>query len=1312
MSGGEHGSSFFFALVVVVAAGAGPAWAQCSAGAACSWAGTTGSWFDGANWTPAPGPPNAASQVFVTNGGTANIDNNALTATSSNATIDGSTVHLLSGNSWTNNGSAALGINSDSGALTVGSSLRLGLLQIDNGASVTTTGTGGPANVGTVIIGDAANSGGNITLGNGTAGTAQLLSTATGGSNLDVGYAGSGALNVNANSTVSGFNGMTIGALTGSSGFVTINGTNASVDVSGGSITVGSSGVGTLNVENGGTLTSGSGASIADQIGSTGSSATVTGTGSVWTANNMTVGNNAVGSLTVSSGGTLNVGGNGINIANSTGSATSNVLVDNGSINFTGSAFSTSLNVAPGDNGSMTVQNGGLVTDTVSGNVLTVGGGALAPSTGSLTVTGTGSSVNFGTTDDSGTAEFANNTNSTAISITGGGHLTTDFSLVGFAAVNNVNTNVLVSGTGSNWTSNDEIILGFDSDYSTLGQTQASTGSLTINLGATVDAQAVIVGRVIDTGGTPTSTDTLSVDGAGSRLDITAGANRTGGLTVGYYGTGVMSVTNGAQVTADHVILGLSSIDAAMWDLNAPAMNSTGTLTVSGTGSSLTVGTSLIVGDNLGGTNPVLIGTQIQGTGTATGFLDILAGATVSDATATLGANLGATGTVLVDGVGSNWLNTGTVTIGNAGSGLLTISNSANVSASSILLGQQGQVRLLGGSITGNVEGTAANTGNFVAGGNALVTGELGGTTTLSSVIVNDSGTLTVGGSLGATQTTIGSGTTGNATLIMSGAAINGPIDSFHAGLNTLIIGPTGGTTTLASASSNLGATTQLGMLELKPNATLDASLFHNTINAALVSLDTGSNLDIGATATYTNNTQLQLPGTGVRTLTGNLVQGSGGLLTVEVNPTSAAQLKVTGNAALNGTLGLVYDPGVYSAHTYTLLTASSVTGNFTNILTSGTPGAFDQTVTIDPADVLLTLSAHIVAPTETTTFSSTTSTIVENGQLATAMVLDRIGSQLGGIGTGPLFGAARPPTGMQLAALGDRDTNLAAMGEVAALLPQVAQQYGGWFRGIGNFASVDNKGALPGFNADSGGFMTGFDRPLSPTVFVGIAGSYVHSDVNDRSSGTGGIDNGRVMAYGGGLLGSAIWSATAGYAHDWIDTSRPILGIGTAQESHGGDEVTAGTQFGLPLPVGQALVTPKAGLEFLHLGESSFAETGAGGFDLTSPSRTTDSLRPFVALAAAQDFTTADGTRIVPEARLGFSYEALSNSRGLTVDTIGGVNFQVPGARPSRAQLTAGIGVTVQARSDMDVYVDYDSIVHTGNTLDQAASAGLRIKF
>jgi fibronectin-binding autotransporter adhesin len=198
--------------------------------------------------------------------------------------------------------------------------------------------------------------------------------------------------------------------------------------------------------------------------------------------------------------------------------------------------------------------------------------------------------------------------------------------------------------------------------------------------------------------------------------------------------------------------------------------------------------------------------------------------------------------------------------------------------------------------------------------------------------------------------------------------------------------------------------------------------------------------------------------------------------------------------------------------------------------------------------------------------------------------------------------------------------------------------------------------------------------------------------------------------------VGPSLLTATAGYAYDWIDTSRSLF-LGTATESHGANEATAAAQWSLPLQVqgvgqGVATLTPKAGVQFLHLGEHGFTETGASGFDLSTAGHTTNSLQPFVALSLSQKFTTADGTLITPELRLGYDREALSGSRTLTVATVSGSLFPVTGVKPSKNIATAGAGLTLQAGPALSLYATYDAVLPIANTTEHTVQAGFRLKF
>jgi len=79
-------------------------------------------------------------------------------------------------------------------------------------------------------------------------------------------------------------------------------------------------------------------------------------------------------------------------------------------------------------------------------------------------------------------------------------------------------------------------------------------------------------------------------------------------------------------------------------------------------------------------------------------------------------------------------------------------------------------------------------------------------------------------------------------------------------------------------------------------------------------------------------------PGIGTLTLKKGYTQGAGGTLGIEVNPTTANLLAVTGAANLAGTLALTFDPGTYvPSMTYPIVTATGgVSGTFGTVTQSG----------------------------------------------------------------------------------------------------------------------------------------------------------------------------------------------------------------------------------------------------------------------------------------------------------------------------------------------------------------------------------------
>ena len=182
--------------------------------------------------------------------------------------------------------------------------LATGVMTVSDQAVVTFTST---AN-GVVTIGDDAFSAGTLTvtgagsLVQSTGGTAEWW---IGGSIADTG--GAGTLNVLDGGQVTSTGRMVLGYIGGSTGYVTVDGTDSQVDANGDYILVGFNGVGNMDVTGGGVVNANR-IFVADAVGSAGSELDITGPGSVVNIDRLLhVGDTVRGTVVVSAGGQLNV---------------------------------------------------------------------------------------------------------------------------------------------------------------------------------------------------------------------------------------------------------------------------------------------------------------------------------------------------------------------------------------------------------------------------------------------------------------------------------------------------------------------------------------------------------------------------------------------------------------------------------------------------------------------------------------------------------------------------------------------------------------------------------------------------------------------------------------------------------------------------------------------------------------------------------------------------------------------------------------------------------------------------------------------
>ena len=439
-------------------------------------------------------------------------------------------------------------------------------------------------------------------------------------------------------------------------------------------------------------------------------------------------------------------------------------------------------------------------------------------------------------------------------------------------------------------------LVSFRCAAATIGEAVDSTGTLNVNIGA------------------------FSVTGS----DLTQTQ-----LIVGNHGTGMLTITNGAELN----VLGFNS--RVTLGNNATAA---GSLTVSGAGSTWTNRNELWVGGSGSGTLIIQNGGRLRCTSSA-GFSNAI------------GVFPGASGAATVDGPGSTWTYSNELVVGNGGDGTLTITN--------------------GGSLINNVSGSTSVGSD--GSGTATVTGPGSTWNTNGSLNIGSTGTgaLAVldGGSLVSGSSMIRGLNAGSGHVLVADAdsiwTVNGPLTiglpeaGFGTGPTRLTINP-GGT---VSVAQNIDLDTN-GVLELH-GGTLSAD------EIGLGGLLFNGQFDWTSGTLHVKTFRKSLlnqggkfaPGlsAGPTVIDGNYTQQAGAELEIEIGgPVSGTQydfVGIEGAAFLDGGLRLtLIDNFIPTAtQTFTVLASFGITGTFSNapngqrLATTDGLGSF--VVNYEPAD-------------------------------------------------------------------------------------------------------------------------------------------------------------------------------------------------------------------------------------------------------------------------------------------------------------------------------------------------------------------------
>lgn len=595
------------------------------------------------------------------------------------------------------------------------------------------------------------------------------------------------------------------------------------------------------------------------------------------------IGQTGSGSLTIKNGGIVSNGTG--HIGNDEGADGQVTVTDDGSQ----WKNNGSIYVGYSGIGTLNIENGGSVS--VFNHV---GIADEDDSNGELTITGDGSKL-------TGNAEvWVGNRGLGRLTIADGGSLSSYAGHIG--NWDDSEGEVTVTGVGSAWENSGALSIG-----------GRNTGTLTIADG----------GRVSNTSGTIAKATggegTVTVTGAGSEWENTVD------LYVGQWGAGTLTIADGGKVVSSG---SLSEIGT-----NAASQ---GEVTVTGAGSQWQNAEDLIVGARGTGTLIIENGGKVT-----TGKYGVIS------------EQIGSQGEVTVTGAGSEWQNTNNLYVGKKTKGTLTIANGGKVSSRSGFISD-------GGSSQGTVTVTGA--GSVWENSNELLIG--GGST----------GTLTIadGGKVSSTSSYIGAtGGTREGTLNIGAAEgdaataagiLDTPELNFRSGVATLVFNHTDTNYVFAAAlkkGAYSGGTRTVKHLAGTTTLTGDGSGFNGTTTVSggtlIVDGTLGGNVEAQTTGAVSGNGTLRgnadFTGSGVLAgeqgtqlrINGNVIMDT----TSEVNvalggPSGSGLFDVGGDLTLDGTLN-VADAGGFGAGVYRIFDyAGALADNGLDI--GATPAGVNQT--------------------------------------------------------------------------------------------------------------------------------------------------------------------------------------------------------------------------------------------------------------------------------------------------------------------------------------------------------------------------------
>ncbi|MFG1272048.1 autotransporter domain-containing protein [Xanthobacter flavus] len=888
----------------------------------------------------------------------------------------------------------------------------------------------------------------------------------------------------------------------------------------------------------------------------------------------------------------------------------------------------------------------------------------------------------------------------TTVSATGSGNANAAANGVGSAMA----LGVMLSGPGK--------ISGGFTNTGTLGATALSSvtasgsgGTVSTDATAVSSAFGLLTGAGAGIGGDLVNTGTIgavanaSATASGGTADASAFAyglalNATGGIGGSIVNSGtVMAIAGadaaGASRSAKATAVGLQLASGTV----GGALANTGTIAAQASGTDATA-----IG--------IAIGSTIDGKALGAAEVTTLETLKVDTALAVAGA------VTLTDGL----VNTGTIAATTGASGNATA------------------IKVAGGSSIG----TLTNRGSIIAaeGNTSGIAIDLTGEGSATRVLLQD----------GAVYGDLALSSTYADAITWSGGTLSGDVLGGGLGSLTVLAG-------VDTAFAYSGTLESLAKVSVGGDGT--------PVSLAFI----GTAVGIGTFAVKDQGTLILTSDSAIETK--SYTQSAGGTLGVYLFPLWTAAPIVATSADLDGTVAVLGASGLRAKTTsYDLVASSDISGSFADVTTPNSLLSAAVTYDADGATLVLTrnattslaglslagrsLAAGIDLNYQRLSLTSPLSPVLDSfysgtdGQVATLLnqmsgapladaksagmasfgtINGQISQQLASTrGTGAL-----PSGGSALLSYGAGEVNLSGNAYVAtgsaygasspwaSLSPGAAPvpQNGVWLRPFGNWGSYDTGNGT--VSSSGGGVLGGIERAFGDDARGGAVFSYQTANLGFTTPASGSVDQWTASLYAEKQWGAFYANLFGTYGYQTYDMSRSIAYGGTlftARSNFAGNAGAVVGEAGYDYSYAPgAKLEPYLRLAYAALGTETFAERGAGVFNLNVAADTTQSLQSTLGLRVIQplSFSTLPVTLRL---EAGWQHEYLDTGASLGAAFLSDstIAFNILSGGPSDMALAAA-GLSFALSANLDGYLEYRGSFGDGYS-NSTASAQLRLRF